>query len=245
MWQLDGTSAQASTWQTNSLPLSAAKNADMTCLPKREKHKETNALFQLIMWWDFTTAFVGNGAETSCHRTGCRNIIPPLFTATSQTTDHNKCLSYRSPIYSNYSCQTIYSRDRGRKTGEKHEKQEEGKNIKRYRWISYCYRCAPPAGVNSDQRPFIIWCCQNIKLSFQPSIRTKYRGERENRGRDKTRRGERGGGEEKKDKCLRQSQRCVTTRYIWKEEENKWSGRENDDGTMVTDWRWRIIRRLL
>lgn len=187
----------------------------LACLRGETNTKKQTLCFitQLIMWWDFTTAFMGNGTETNRHRTGCRNVIPPLFTAhfTNNRSQKVRVIPQSNMLYvSSWAvCETVYRRMKNKKRN----------NIKRYRCISCCYHCAPPAGVNSDQRPFIIWCCQNIKLSFQPSIRTKHRGERGRAegGMKKDADGGRGG--RKKGKCL-----C----HDWRQT-NKEGGRQSDD----------------
>lgn len=155
------TSARPSTWQTSHLPPTVtllSKHATMTCLPEKEKYKETNALFR-------HPAYRVVRFHHRLRGKWCRNKLPEdrmskhypstIYRPTSQTTDHNKCMSSHSPIYFGFhvflGCGTMYSRD----GEERLERHEERKNI-RYKCISCCSRCVPPAGVNSDQRPFII-----------------------------------------------------------------------------------------
>lgn len=88
---------------------------------------------------------------------------------TLQMAYHNKCMSAVQDILRVSrplaDCEVVYERDGEKRLARHTQMQEErGKNIKRYECISCCYCCVPPAGVNSDQRPFIIWYCQNIKL---------------------------------------------------------------------------------
>lgn len=95
---------------------------------------------------------------------------------TSQTLDHNNCLSHHSLLYLWVSC-LLSSCDTADSNGvDGHKKKKE--STRRQKCISCCYCCVLPAGINSDQRPFIIWRCQNIKLSVRLSVRTKYKGSR-------------------------------------------------------------------
>lgn len=144
-------------------PDSAGKN---TLLPKREKIQRIKLFVSSPSWsceqispppsWEMVQKQTATGQDV---------VILSLhyLQPTSQTTDHNKCLSYHSPIYFVFQVfvghETIYSRDREEILQSRMKNKKRANNIKRYRCISCCYRCAPPAGVNSDQRPFIIWCC--------------------------------------------------------------------------------------
>lgn len=100
---------KACTWQTDELPLTSdtgAKNANVTCFPRRETQWNKCFVSSLSLTcggisplplWEVVqkqTATEQDVVTLSLH------YLQP----TSQTADHNKCLSYHSPIYLWFLC---------------------------------------------------------------------------------------------------------------------------------------------
>lgn len=139
----------------------------------KQKYKETNTLFHhpsFTVWWDFYRRLCGNCFWNKPPQDRMLQRYPsaiygPLY---KRHITISACLQSR--IYSGFHVHWLTARwcmrgmERKGWRGTHKCRRREEKNIKRYECISCCYCCVPPAGVNSDQRPFIIWYCQNIKL---------------------------------------------------------------------------------
>lgn len=139
----------------------------------KQKYKETNTLFHhpsFTVWWDFYHRLCGNCCWNKPPHDRMLQRYPSAIYGPVYKRHITISACLQSRIYSGFHVHWLTARwctrgmERKGWRGTHKCRRREEKNIKRYECISCCYCCVPPAGVNSDQRPFIIWCCQNIKL---------------------------------------------------------------------------------
>ncbi len=95
---------RASSWKTKKLPpilTLLVKNVKMTSLPRRKKYKETSFVLSPILSCGEVSPLLLCKMVQKETATGQDVVTLSLhyLQPTPQTTDHNKCLSYRSPVY--------------------------------------------------------------------------------------------------------------------------------------------------